>query len=77
MADINLLGHDVPTWLICRYVFSACMLTLPLTGTLHERAYPYANLGYFDFLNSNGYIVGVSNPYMKGNSNLIATDCNL
>lgn len=62
---VMFFGHDVPTWLLCRYVFSACLLVSPLSGVLHERAYPYVNLGSFDFLLSEGYIIGVSNPFMK------------
>lgn len=76
---IMFFGHDVPTWLLCRFVFSACLLVHPISGTfifllcdwiylgiLHERAFPYVNLGSFDFLSTPGYIIGVSNPFMKG-----------
>jgi hypothetical protein len=60
---VMFLGHNLPSWTICRYVISSCLLLAPIHNVLIERAYPLTYLGGFGFQNSSGYIVGVSNPF--------------
>uniref|UniRef100_A0A6B2L153 UDENN domain-containing protein n=1 Tax=Arcella intermedia TaxID=1963864 RepID=A0A6B2L153_9EUKA len=62
---IVVCGHGLPAWLTCKYVFSLCLLAVPMEGILRARAYPYMNFGSFDFLNTSGYILGMANPFLK------------
>eukprot|EP01130_Rhizamoeba_saxonica_P007038 TRINITY_DN281_c2_g4_i2.p1 TRINITY_DN281_c2_g4~~TRINITY_DN281_c2_g4_i2.p1 ORF type:complete len:416 (+),score=65.17 TRINITY_DN281_c2_g4_i2:192-1439(+) len=63
------LGYDQPVSVVCRAVQSSLLLANPMHMLLQYRAYPYVNLGYFEFLNSNGYIIGVTNPFLKKKGN--------
>jgi len=38
---------------------------MPIEGILRKRAFPYVNFGSTDFINTEGYIIGVSNPFLK------------
>jgi hypothetical protein len=58
-------GHSLPAWLTCKYVLSACLLGKPIENILRQRAYPYVNFGSTDFLNTDGYILGVANPFLR------------
>jgi len=49
---VMFLGHNLPSWTICRYVISSCLLLAPIHNVLIERAYPLTYLGGFGFQNS-------------------------
>lgn len=60
-------GRDVPAADVCACVLAtAHMVCPPLSGTaLSRRLYPYANLTDLSFLDTKGYIAGVTNPLFE------------
>eukprot|EP00300_Choanocystis_sp_HF-7_P016811 c19539_g1_i1.p1 GENE.c19539_g1_i1~~c19539_g1_i1.p1 ORF type:complete len:590 (+),score=142.68 c19539_g1_i1:1-1770(+) len=61
-ARVMFLGYNRPAGEVAQFVLSACLLTSPpLLGTLN-RAFPCTTLANLAFLETPGYLAGVTNP---------------
>lgn len=47
---ILFLGYDVAAGEVCEYVLAACCMVCPPLRGFVQRAFPYTNLTYLDFL---------------------------
>jgi len=52
---------------VVNYVLSALAMFPDMYDLLHKRAFPYASFSHLEFLDVDGYIVGVCNPMFASN----------
>jgi len=62
---ILFLGHNEAAADVCKYTLSACLLVSPPLRGILKRVYPYAHLSDIGFLETKGYIAGVTNPIFQ------------
>ncbi|CAN0338931.1 unnamed protein product, partial [Phaeothamnion confervicola] len=59
------VGYNHAAGDVCKVVLAACaMVAPPLEGVIH-RAFPYASLSDLSFLETEGFIAGVTNPMFE------------
>ena len=59
---IVFLGHAQPAEAVCLAVLSCPLLVCPPLGTILERCFPYTTLNNLDFLTTDGFVAGTTNP---------------
>eukprot|EP01107_Rhizomastix_libera_P015663 TRINITY_DN601_c0_g1_i1.p1 TRINITY_DN601_c0_g1~~TRINITY_DN601_c0_g1_i1.p1 ORF type:complete len:745 (+),score=211.90 TRINITY_DN601_c0_g1_i1:128-2236(+) len=74
---VMFLGYNSSSSEVCQYVLaSVCMISSVLKGVI-QRAFPYVNLLYTQFLEMPGYVAGVTNPVFEEHSEWWDVLCNL
>ena len=61
------VGYNHAAQDVCRFVLAAASMVSPPVEGILRRVYPYANLTDLSFLETPGYIAGVTNPVFEGN----------
>ena len=59
------LGHAQPAEVVCLAVLSSPLLVSPPLEDVLERCYPYTTLNNLDFLETEGFIAGSTNPIFE------------
>lgn len=59
------LGHSQPADTVCLSVLSAPLLVCPPMWHILERCFPYTTLNNLDFLQTDGFIAGTTNPIFE------------
>lgn len=62
------VGYNHAAGDVCEFVLAAASMVSPPVGGVLRRAYPYANLTDLTFLETPGYVAGVTNPVFQGNA---------
>lgn len=57
-------GHNIPNWVICRYVLSALLLCHPI-GSMEAKVFPFVHLASISFQHVKGFIAGCNNPMFQ------------
>ena len=68
------VGYNHAAQDVCRFVLAAASMVSPPVEGILRRVYPYANLTDLSFLETPGYIAGVTNPVsaVQGHHQLLA-----
>ena len=61
------VGYNHAAQDVCRFVLAAASMVSPPVEGILRRVYPYANLTDLSFLETPGYIAGLTNPVFEGN----------